>query len=546
LAGTLKLWRRVGPFVEPAMVAVAAAYVVAFAAMQLPSLFDPHWLEWDARANTMPAWRYHATGLFPNDFLVDFHGVMCTIGWRIVYWVGTLFTDPNQLSKLLPFVGLGVVVWQGWAFGRDRGGRAIGAATVILLVHCNYLWDRMLGANARAFGFPLVVMWIRYAAGGLERRALGTLFLQAICYPSVFVFCAPAHALTLQRRRGPMLRFALVAAVSSVVVLLAVRSVDPRIGHSVTYAELEKMGPQRELSALYPLQKAEVSVAHALKTSLYATYGSYIVFVQPWAERWAGVLMGVLLAGLSLLAGRRLSTLPRVFPALLLTSLVAFTAAQCVPYRLYFPDRMLLFSWPPLFLMALPLVAHEGLKRFTQHAAVAAAALVVTVQLVVCGSGLLPKLDLWDWSAGDTATVKFVAKLPKNVTVAAHFNTASAVQTFAHRQVLFSAISNIPHHYPFALELERRIGAYYRAYYARDLTPVRAMVATFGIDYLIVDTRDFGPDAKKRAQYLEPWTSLANSLIQRGPLDGCVFASPPAQAVVFRDGPTVIVDLHKL
>ena len=69
------------------------------------------------------------------------------------------------------------------------------------------------------------------------------------------------------------------------------------------------------------------------------------------------------------------------------------------------------------------------------------------------------------------------------------------------------------------------------------------MMATDQVDYLVVDARDFGPQAFKRAEY-GPWTQLARSLLR--PVDTLVFAHPPDAAVVFRDGPVAVVDLHKL
>ena len=141
--------------------------------------------------------------------------------------------------------------------------------------------------------------------------------------------------------------------------------------------------------------------------------------------------------------------------------------------------------------------------------------------------------------------MQFAAALPKDVMIAASFDTSSSIQTFARRQVLFSSILNTPIHYPIALELERRIREYYVAYYARDLGPVRAMMATDHVDYLVVDACDFGPEAMKRADYLM-WTGLARTLIAAGPADQMIFAHPPDAVVVFKSGPVSVVDLRKL
>ena len=77
-----------------------------------------------------------------------------------------------------------MLVWQGFQLGSRFGGVILGAAVVVLLVHCNFVWDRMVGGNPRAFAFPLVVTFLRYAADENERGTLATLVLQAALYPS--------------------------------------------------------------------------------------------------------------------------------------------------------------------------------------------------------------------------------------------------------------------------------------------------------------------------------------------------------------------------
>jgi hypothetical protein len=95
------------------------------------------------------------------------------------------------------------------------------------------------------------------------------------------------------------------------------------------------------------------------------------------------------------------------------------------------------------------------------------------------------------------------------------------------------------------LELERRIRDYYLAYYARDPAPIARLRDVDHVDYLVVDARDFGRDAWKRAEYLN-WTGLARAQLAAGPIDQMIWAHPPDAAVVFRNGPEAVVDLRKL
>src|SRR2546430_2337898 len=215
--------------VEPALLAAGALWVLWFFYIQLYGLGDTHFLEWDARAHTLSAWRYHGTGLFADDLLVDFAAVYYPPGVKVVYWIGTIFANPHWVSKIVPFFLGGVVVWQSYCLGRALGGRVLGMAAVVLILHCLFVWGRVVGLNARAFGFPLVISFLRYAVEKRERPTLAVLLAETLFYPSTFLICAPAYGLTLlwpwklDRR---WLRFGVVLLVGGVVLGVTALGVD--------------------------------------------------------------------------------------------------------------------------------------------------------------------------------------------------------------------------------------------------------------------------------------------------------------------------------
>ena len=549
--------QRIEQWIEVVILAAAAAWTLWFFRLQLYGITDTHYLEWDARSGTLGPWRYHGTGLFPNDLMVDFADVYYPPGVKAVYWIGTLFVNPFWVSKLFPFVLGAILVWQAYALGRVLGGRVIGAAAVVLLLHCHFVWGRMVGINARAFGFPLMVSFMRYAVERRERPALAVLFAETLFYPSTFLICAPAYGATLLwpwKLDGRWLRYFAVVAAGLVCVGLTTLRTDPRIGHPIRMSELMTLR-QKAIVGTYPLPTAGEVMAQTAKTALHDDYG-----VIPWLEKAAwrqnGVPVAIFAGALALLLlvrmamtrrWRLLAEVPILFPAMLVGSLIAFAVAQAVPYRLYIPDRLLLYAWPPLLLFGLLLLAYLAFSTVMARstAAIAAAVLCIALELGFYGSGFWRDINIHNWTRRDDATVKFTATLPKDVLIAAPFDMSSNIETWARRKTLFSSILNTPIHYPIGLELERRIEEFYRAYYARDLAPVKQMMDVDHVDYLVVDARDFGPDANKRAEYLM-WTPLARQLLGAGPVDKLFFAHPPAGAVVAKNGPVSVIDLHKL
>lgn len=536
------------------VVLIALAYVAYFLRLQTPGLRHPYVLEWDIRAAAMQVWRYHGSGLFQNDLPTEIDVKLCPLGWRALYWLGTLWTDPHTLSKFLPFALFAAMLWQGFQFGREHGGVVLGALVIALLCHCLFLWDRIVGATPRAFGLPLVVALLRYASAGRVGPSIATVALTALFYPPAFVFSGPAYGLVLlvQRRFRPLL--VLIGVGLAAVLLLAPAALrgDPRLGHLTSVEELATFR-QRERSGCYPRPPLRPALTLAVKTSLYATWGrrpppppSPPAGASPRAPlRENGTACLIVVALLVAAAGARLRQVPLIFPMLLVCSTGAFLVAQAVACRLYIPDRMLLFSWVPAAQLLLPWLAHQAMTRIgLPRPALFAALLWGGVQFGFYGNALVPFYGLHDFSLGVTRIVQFAGTLPKDSLIATSHTESSHIQTFAHRRTLFSSITNVPRFYEYGREMERRIEAYYRAYYATDLQPLRDLRDRYGVTHFIVEEADFrGFDRVYKETTI--WRSLIDELklAARGRF---VLAHPPADAIVFRDGTQVVLDLRRL
>src|SRR5206468_7159237 len=133
----------------------------------------------------------------------------------------------------------------------------------------------------------------------------------------------------------------------------------------------------------------------------------------------------LLAAVLATRAWGNLRKIPLAFPALLIGSLIAFAVAQSFPYRLYIPERILQYSWPPLLIFGFLLLAYLAFSTLTQKwAGVLAALLVCGLELGLYGDGLTRDINIHNWTSRDTPVVQFVATLPKESLVAASFDTS--------------------------------------------------------------------------------------------------------------------------
>jgi hypothetical protein len=527
------------------LLAAAGAYVVAFLLTQTKGLLDVYALEWDACGQLLPTFRYHGSGLFRDDVNVELRHAMTTPLWNLYYWVGTFFTSANVLSKLLPFALFVFTVWQGFMFGRRLGGAALGAAVAIVLVHHFGLWERMLGTNPRAFAYPLVVAFLRYATEPAERRTLLTLVLQAAAYPTSFLACFPAYGLLLLRRRqrGPWLRYVVAGVVASVIVFAHQATWSARVGRPINVAT---QGMEQ-----YQLKTFRTAVVDTARDFFVESGKPLARKVHAWKGSAGREISLAVVLTLLLIAVPRLRRLPLVWPALIATSVIAFFVSRAFALRLHLPERMLEFTFPSLFLLGVPaliwLAFEPELKEWAGHAA----AIVVTVLFLgLWGAGIPPGQMLKSWKGEVTPVVKFAATLPRDAHLAQKAWPASFVQTYAKRKMLFSYMTNVGFFDKYNVEMDARIAGFYDAYYATDLQPLKELAGTYRLTHVVVDTRDFGADAEHRAGsdrgIAKRWKERARQLIRTNRPKGFALANPPPQSVVFSDGAMRVIDLSQL
>lgn len=515
---------------------------------RLHHLFSDGWIEWDARAMGLAAWRFHGSGLFPRDLGAELAAAMCPPGWKLLYWIGTLVTDPYQVSRLLPFALVAFTAWQVLAVVRRRAGIVVAAVTLFLVLRCPFVWDRIAGANPRGFGLPLMFAFLRYTIEKRERASAITLFAQAAFYPSVLLVCAPAFAILslydAWRRRtfAPLGLLALCGGACLALVAPTALLVDPRIGPPITMAQLQQL-EQRAIWSLYPLPPHPWVFTRAYYLALGDDVPAPLAPL-PIAHVLDGVLAWFCLLGFAVALWRRRVPLPVLVTAG--CSVAAYFIACAVAYRLYVPDRLLHYASVPILLTWFAPLSYELFAGRTRRPALLTALVLVSATAVASGTGLGPVHELRDFMPRGDRSIEFLAKLPRDVLIAAHPSRSSDIEVFARRSVLFSGISNAPNFATYGVTVERRIADFYDAYYGADRATVRAFAQRHHVDYLVVDMRDFGPKARERASYVEPWTTRARRLLDRGPPASLVLAVPPPEAVVFADGPIRVLDAHKL
>ena len=541
-------WARLG-ILERVFVGAFVVWAMAWVRLKLWHVGTDGWIEWDARAMGLAALRFHGSGLLASDLGADLASAMCPPGWMATYFVGTWFTDPYQVSRVVPFALLAFLIWQVLAFAYVRGGPVTASATLFLVLRCPFFWDRMVGANPRAWGLPLVVAFLRYATKQRWRAVAVVLIAQAAFYPSVLLVCAPAFLLLAasdawrSRSLRPLALVAGCGLVCAALVLPTALVLDPRLGHPIHMDELSRLA-QRRIWSLYPLPTHAWTFWRAYYLALQddlpiALAPRVVAYHLDYGFAWAVALLFAVA-----LVRRRI---PLAMLVTAVCAVAAYLVACEVAYRLYVPDRLLHYiSVPAILLLLAPLLTETLDWLHTRRAPLCAGTLLVLFTLAANGSGLGHWPGLRDFRERRTPITDFVGTLPVNALVAARPDLASDLEVFSHRSTLFSGITNAPNFSQYGLTVEKRIAGFYDAYYAASMAQVLAFTEREGVDCLVVDELDFGPDANARSRYVEPWSHRALALLAVMPPGRLALAHPPVEAIVFRSGSIVVLDTHLL
>ncbi len=435
------------------------------------------------------------------DLLIDYARAYVPWGVKGLYWIAARAIDPLLFSKILPgllFVSLGMLLF---SLGRRLAGPAAGACAVGAYWLTPFFLDQLAGGLAHSFAAPLLAL---FALGWLERRpgVVGAaLLLQALFIPYLTPVCAGAALLPRavpRRWRGdawvwPTTWTQSTALAAAIALALAwARTLDG--------AGLGPWANARELSSLPELSAAGRLGFWPPPSLLYEC------FVAPW--EWIGpfrelglpagaAVTALLLAGCAWaaprVAWRALKPALPLALSLAAASIGAFLLARLFPLRFFIPDRYVIHPVHLAYALLLGLAAHAAWRAWVPRrpAAAGAALLLAAASL---GAARLHGVGLYDFSP-DAPVVAAARALPPDALLAGPPACMDNVLAFGQRRVLASFELAHPWLRGYWAQIEPRLRELFDAYYADDPAAVHAFCSRHGVDFLVVDERDFPPQA---------------------------------------------------
>jgi hypothetical protein len=498
--------------------------------------------------------------LFNNDLLSDIAAqIQGQPGFVLFYRAFAVFIDPLLLSRFVPIVLLAAFALYTYKFVHRFSTQYAAVLTAGLAIVAPTYLEIMSGGHQRAFALPLLMAFLYYVAISAWRRACAALALQAVFYPMAFLVCVPTYAMALlglPSRRGwaAAPRHAIVwfvAVVAVCVTLLSIANVfapDPKIGRIVTRVEMEgrpefyAAGRTRVLPS-EGLRRDMTDQLIALSRALSLGYPHTLLRLTAGLNRafiMAPLALAMFLASLFIgrALRRRVVVIPPVLIYLLAAGVVMYVLADLVLFRLYLPNRYLVYTVQISGLLIVGLAAGH-LVELIRAAQVRRVVQVVLLALIALRVDLTRDIGLADQSAG-RPLFEFLETLPPTVLIASHPDAADYIPTFARRKVFLNFELSYPFYDVYWQTITERTTAFFDAYYAGTRADAYEFCVKHRIDYLVVRMRDFQQDYLSTHRiYFEPFEQHVRARIAVTPHHALAGIRP--EEMLFRDGDTFVI-----
>jgi len=536
---------------------------------------DPLYFHDDAPQHVVPFLRYSDPALFRNDYASDYYLACLPIGYKGLFSLGAVLWDPIAISKVLPYVGLLVVLLGVGAAAARLGGAAAAWGAMALCLSADVYLDRMGGSTARIAAFPLLAGAVSALAAGRCGALAAVVGLAGAFYPAMAVVCGLALAIvlllmpasdrgtaagwSLRRRAAVLVATAVLTGVVVLPTMLSCRQYG-RLLSADDVAAYPEYGPQGRYGA--PDRPPFASLPRALAVqSFHALVGSGEPFAprlrawglpHPTDPRFVSRIMPALAVMLAVVC---LGFVPAAFRdagarrllVLLLAACLGYLASRRLAPHLYLPQRYLAYPLPILVTVALP-VALATVARMLRGdgrrplATAASGFALCALGFVLIGARVDPEVGLRPHAPYRMYEV--VRSLPPDALVAGWpSGLVNDLPYLSRRRTLVTFETHQAFHLGYAEEMRRRMRALIDAYFATTLAPLVRLRDGFGVTHLLVDTTHYGSMPPVYFAPFDDWTRPAHAAARAA---GAEVVRQLGTAGVFSEDRYVLLDLRRL
>ncbi len=519
------------------LIVILTSFTIALSSL-LPALTNKYIVHNDVNHNIYVFQRFSDPQLFRNDILTEYVQHVQPWGFSLLYRLLSYITDPLSGSKLLTIFLFTASSLYLFKLVQSFGGSYTGFLAVLLYLITPMFLNSMIPGTPRAFALPLLIVFLYYLIKKDYPKSAILLVIQCLFYPVVFVVSLFTYVLTfIHIRRDKMsvhpdLAKAIPLIISAAISLALLSSKyvsthNPAIGNKVTrsqmliQAQFYERGRYHILpvptlfDALRTLSIGSSSILGNLRTHYPATVKRLAsrILSTHFIFTIVRIIFLLLLCSLLFEAIRGRTSLPIELFWLALAAALTYTIATIMLPTLYIPDRYLLYTIPLITLI----LSAQGIGQFIArlHNERLVRSLRIVILIVAALHIPINKAVGLDDMSHYRQVFAFLNTLPKQSLVAAHPYLADYIPTFSARKVFINAELSDPWFDRYWNTIELRMRDFFQAYYATDLSSIREFCTKHGIDYLVVDKKDFSRDFLEHGPiYFEPFYSEVRDFLR--------------------------------
>ncbi len=530
----------------PGLLAFCASALVGVAA-QWPGLANPFVVNDDVRQQLYWMQRWLDPDLYPRDLLNDYAKLYVSWGVQGLYRLGVLAFPPLFFSKLVAvtlFAWLGALFYSTGCALKDHG---LGLAALCACWLSPAFMENISGGLARAFAAPLLLLFLYALARKSRPLALAALLGQALFIPYILLLCLLAAAGHLAAWRLRIVKATpLLHGWRDACCCLACLALAVAWQHGLGAAGFGPLPWAKEV-----LNRPEFHAGGRLNLLPIPSLGWELV-ARPWsvfAPFRQGLVPGIaftcLLLPALVLGARRarwqaLAPHAAVLGSLLGASLGLYAVARLAAFKLFVPSRYLEYTTNILLCLGVAFLLDALFRpRLAGAPKILAASLLACALLL--GAARQYGVELYDYSAG-TALYEYARSTPKSARFAGPPELMDNVLTFGQRNVYASFELAHPWSTGYWTQLGPRLERLATASYATHPEELARFCHEEGIDFFVVDQRQYEPEFLARTPFFEPFSTRIRKLAAGAPQFAALSGHFKAAQV---DARTLVLDMRE-
>ena len=497
---------------------------------QLPSFLNRYIINDDVRQHVYWMQQFRDSGLFKNDLLTVYAKNYQPWGFIALYYVFSFMIDPMIISKIIPIVLFVVSSLYLFKLVREMTNNYTGFLAASIFMAAPIYLHRMVGGPPRAFGYPLLIIFLYYLIKKEYLKSSLVLILQCLFYPIVFLLSMLTYLFTFIKMQHKKIffdkpvtkrKYFIIAIIICSFILCGkyVISYNPPIGKVVTKEQM--VGNPEYYSkgrfGLLPTPPVLQSIKQYLKKGMVFSQ----IFDKP--AKMVAINLGglnskiiflIMLLFLAIEIVRKKLLLPIEMILLFLSAILMHIISVFFLFRLAFPSRYLQYPLPLISLIICTIaigqlvikIKSARIKRTFQILILILVFLNIDHQYSVSLINMSDKKDLYN----------YLNSLPKETMIVAHPRLADGIPTFAQRKVFIKYELSHPIFDNYWKTIKKRTVDFFDAYYSENSLFIYAFCKQNGIDYFVVDKKHFTEKYLKHGRiYFEPFNTYVKNITEK-------------------------------